>query len=118
MCNPLIQFEIINPVIDKKKPHYDSVKNLFTFTVETKYRYYIEARKIDEVTGEYTYYLLLSTKKFSEHCRVCETNMYNSCKIHPRGEFKEYIIRECGERGNIDMNKVNANNEYDTWLID
>ena len=43
--------------------------------------------------------------------------MYHSCKIHPRGEFKDFISRECEERGNVDMDKVDTNNEYDIWLI-
>ena len=117
MCNPLIQFEIINPVTDKKRPRYEKERNLFTFPVDVKYRYYIETRNLDENTGEYRYYLLLGINKFSEHCRLCETNMYNSCKIHPRGLFKDYIVRECTERGNVDMNKVDANSDYDIWLI-
>lgn len=117
MCNPLIQFEIVNPVTNKKKPCYDTANNLFIFPVKTKYRYYIEARTLDEDTGEYKWYLLLGTKKFSEHCRLCEVNMYRSCKIHPRGEFKEFIARECAERGNVDMDKTDANTDYDVWLI-
>lgn len=117
MCKPEIRFDIINPVSNRKKPHLNKEQNLFMFPVETKYRYYIEARNIDENTGEYKYYLLLSTIKFSEHCRLCEVNMYKMCKIHPRGEFKEFLYNECTERGNVDMNKVDANSEYDIWLI-
>lgn len=117
MCNPLIQFEIVNPVSSKKKPRYEKERNLFVFPVDKSYRYYIEARKLDEATGEYKWYLLLGVTKFSEHCRLCEVNMYRSCKIHPRGEFKDFIARECLERGNIDMDKVDANDTYDVWLI-
>ena len=43
--------------------------------------------------------------------------MYRMCKLHPRGEFKDYIERECEERGNVDMDKVDANSEYDIWLV-
>ena len=43
--------------------------------------------------------------------------MYGSCKIHPRGEFKDFISQECSERGNVDMDKVDANSDYDIWLI-
>lgn len=117
MCNPTIQFEIINPVTNNKKPRYDTNKDLFLFPVTKKYRYYIEARTLDKDTGEYNWYLLLGTTKFSEHCRLCEVNMYNTCKLKPRGEFKEYISRECAERGNIDMSNVDATNTYDVWLI-
>lgn len=117
MCRPEIRFDIINPVTNSKKPHYDTNKDLFLFPVDTKYRYYIEVRNIDENTGEYRYYLLLGRIKFSEHCRLCEVNMYGMCKIHPRGEFKEYVVQECVERGNVDMNKVDANSDYDIWLI-
>ena len=117
MCRPEIRFDIINPVTNSKKPHYDVNKNLFLFPVDIKYRYYIEVRNIDENTGEYRYYLLLSKIKFSEHCRLCEVNMYGMCKIHPRGEFKDYIVQECNERGNVDMDKVDANSDYDIWLV-
>ena len=41
--------------------------------------------------------------------------MYGMCKFHPRGEFKEYIVKECEERGNVDMDKVDANADYDIW---
>ncbi len=118
MCNPVIQFEIINPVTNKKKPRYEIERNIFRFPVETKYRYYIEAKQIDKDTGEYSYYLLLSTIKFSEHCRLCEVDMYNNCKLHPRGEFKEFIMQECAERGNIDMSKVDATSDYDIWKLE
>ena len=43
--------------------------------------------------------------------------MYGSCKIRPRGEFKEFISAECAERGNVDMYIVDANSSYDVWLI-
>ena len=117
MCNPCIQFEIVNPVTNNKKPRYDARSNLFMFPVDKKYRYYIEARNIDKDTGEYSWYLLLGNTKFSEHCRLCEVNMYGSCKIRPRGEFKEFISAECAERGDVDMYIVDANSSYDVWLV-
>lgn len=112
-----IKFDIVNPVSDKKKPRYNKERNLFTFPVDTNYKYYVEARKLNDTTGDYDWYLLLSKSQFSPHCRLCEVNMYRSCKIHPRGEFKNFISRECAERGNINMKKVETNSHYDTWLI-
>ena len=117
MCKPEIRFDIINPVSNNKQPHYDKTKDLFLFPATTNYKYYIEVRNINENTGEYRYYLLLSKIKFSLHCRPCEVNMYGICKLKPRGEFKEFVVRECEERGNIDMDKVDANSDYDIWLI-
>ena len=34
MCNPCIQFEIVNPVTNNKKPRYDARSNLFMFPVD------------------------------------------------------------------------------------
>lgn len=117
MCKPEIRFDIVNPVTNGKRPHYDKNKDLFLFPVDTKYRYYVEARQYNTDTGEYKWYILIGKIKFSEHCRLCEVNMYGMCKFHPRGEFKEYIVRECEERGNVDMDKVDANADYDIWLV-
>lgn len=119
MCNPSIQFDIINPISNRKKPHYEYERNLFYFPTENKkYRFYVEARQINKDNGEVNYYFLLGTNKFSEHCRLCEVNMYGMCKIHPRGEIKDYIVRECSERGNINVNFVDGNINYDIWKIE
>lgn len=112
-----IQFDIINPVTNKRKPRYDKEKDIFLFPVNIKYRYYIEASKTDKDTGLITYYLLLSKIKFSNQCRLCEVNMYSMCKIHPRGEFKDYVVRECNERGNITVDKIDSNSDFDTWIV-
>ena len=50
MCKPEIRFDIVNPVTNGKRPHYDKSKDLFLFPVDTKYRYYVEARNIDKDT--------------------------------------------------------------------
>lgn len=115
--NVSIKFNIINPKTDKSKPAYTRSNNTFLFPVKKGYRYYLETSTVDNDTGLISYYLLLSKTIFDDNCRLCEVNGYGKCKIHPRGELKTYISRECEERGNITCDLIDANRMYDVYAI-
>jgi hypothetical protein len=114
--NPIIKYEVINPVASNKKPYYDARKDLFIFPVTTKYTRYVESA-IYGSTGGREYYILLGTCQFSEHCRICHVDGYGKCKIRVRGELKDYIISETKYRGNINVEYVESTDSYDVFII-
>ena len=96
----IYKYNILNPVIDKHKPHYIEKGNWFEFPTTKRYRYYVEVSKLND-RGITEYYLLLSEELFDENCRICDYSIYHGTKIHPRGELKDYIVQESKERGNL-----------------
>lgn len=118
----IVGFNILNPKIDNKKPFYNSKKNIFYFKVDKPYKYYIEVSNTkDDDSIEYC--ILLSTVEFDENCRKCSVDLYGRCQIHPLGEFKNYIKRECTERGNINCNyywnvELAEGINYDVYCIE
>lgn len=120
MCygeNINLRFNILNPVKDKNKPYYSKTKDYFYFPVNKYYRYYIEVSQTNETTGQIDYCILISKTKFNDNCRLCEVVRNGHCKLRPRGEFKNYLIRESIERGNFECNLIDSNADYDTYMI-
>lgn len=109
-------FRPINPVCDRKKPHYDSVKGEFVFPVVKRYRYYVEVAQDSDIGGR-EYYLLMSTEKFDENCRICQTDGYRRCRVRVQGELKEFIISETKDRGNLECEYEESYENYDAFAI-
>lgn len=112
-----LKYNIVNPVVDQYKPYYNKIKNLFYFPVNRDYKYYIEATQIDENTHQIKYYLLLSINSFNDNCRRCEVTSTGKCKVQVYGRFKDYIVRECKERGNIICDLVESTDDYDIFVV-
>jgi hypothetical protein len=110
------RYEVINPVSSNKKPFYDFKRGLFVFPCKEKYRYYVETIITTDGFG-CQYYILLSSKLFNEHCRLCKVDDYNRCKINVRGDIKDYIISETKKRGNINIEYIESYDDYDVYLI-
>ena len=113
----IAKYNIINPISNRKKPYYDFKLNYFIFPVKRKYKYFVEAANYDSQRGITQYYLILSDIAFDDNCRVCETNMYNKCKVKLLGEIKDYVINECKDRGNIIVDYVETIDNADVFRI-
>ena len=114
----IYKYEVINPVVNHKSPFFDNKRGLFCFPVINKYRYYIECAVNNTNTGNRDYYILLSRIKFDTNCRLCDVDNYNRCKVKIIGELKEYVIKETNWRGNINVEHVETNDEYDVFKIE
>lgn len=114
----ILNYEILNPVTDRKRPFLD--KNcLFYFNVDNhNIRYYLECARIDDKTNIKKYYILLSEIKFDNNCRVCKIDSYGRCKFKPKGELLNYINNEIIYRGNVDLIKIDDNGVFITYLIE
>ena len=113
----ILKYNLINPAIDKKKPHYDEKTKTLNFPVKSNYRYFVQASQIDSVTHIKEYFLLLGTEKFDDACKKCQTNQYGRCSVHLSDEFKEYVIQECKERGNIIVEYTESEDTYDVYNV-
>ena len=110
----ILKYNLINPAIDKKKPYYDEKTRTLKFQVKSNYRYFIQATQINEVTHVKEYFLLLGTEKFDDACKKCQTNQ---CSVSLSGEFKEFVISECKERGNIIVEYTESDEGYDAYNV-
>lgn len=113
----ITKYNVLNPKSDRKKPYYDISKDIFYFPVKTKYRYFVEASQFNLEKNVTEYFLLLGTTKFDENCRLCEVDGYGKCKIKLKGEIKDYVKSECTERGNIECNYIETEDNYDVFRI-
>ena len=114
----LFKYDILNPVKNNKRPFFDEKKGLFYIPINAKYRYYVEAAITNQDTGGREYYILLSSIKFNEHCRLCNVDGYGRCKIKIKGEIRDYIIQETKIRGNVNVTYMETENIYDVYLIE
>lgn len=114
----IYNYEIINPVTNIKKPFYDFKRKLLFFPIAgNNYRYYIEAARNNENSFTREYYILLSRKKFNNNCRICHTDNYGRCQIRVKGEIKDYIIQEIKHRGNVEIEYVESEEDYDVFVV-
>lgn len=113
----IFKYEVINPVTNNKKPFYDFKRKLFLFPVDVNYKYYVECAVNNTETGGREYFILLSDISFDDNCRKCRVDDYGRCQINVRGEIKEYIIDEVKNRGNIEVNYINRELNYDVYQV-
>jgi hypothetical protein len=113
----IYNYEILNPVISPKRPFYDIKRKLLFFHANgSSYRYYIEVAR-NKNTFAREYYVLLSNRKFDDNCRICHVDNYGRCQINLRGEIKDYVIQETKRRGNIEIEYVESERDYDVFAI-
>lgn len=113
----IYKYNILNPLINNKEPYYDFEKDNLIIPVSKRYKYFVEAYTFDNETNNNNYYLLLGINKFDNNCRICDTNMYAKCKIKLKGEIKDFVKRECKDRGNIIIKFVESTDDYDVYMI-
>ena len=113
----LYTFNIEAPVTDKSKPFYYATRESLVFRNKIKYAYYLECSKIDEITGDKSFYLLLSLDKFNDNCRRLKRDSYGRYFARLHNEVKNYVVRETKERGNIDINYIESKDYFDIYNI-
>lgn len=113
----LYNFDIVAPVIDKKKPFYLENRKSLVFRLDIKYNYYVECSQFNEDTQETDYYLLLSQNKFNDNCRKLQYDNYGRYKAFLHDKFREYVSNESKNRGNIDLEYIESTEEYDIFSI-
>lgn len=112
----ILNYEILNPKTDNKKPFLDR-SGFFYFNTEYKnVKYYLECARIEN--GIRNYYILIGENKFDSNCRPCRVDNYSRCKFKVKGELKDYIIAEMNERGNVNVIEVDNNGLFITYLVE
>ena len=110
-------FNIEAPITNKKKPFYYKERESLVFRNEIRYNFYIECSKINEITGDKEFYLLLSNTNFNDNCRKLKRDSYGRYFARLHNEVKDYVIRETKERGNIDINYIESKDYFDIYNI-
>lgn len=113
--NDIIKYDILNPIPDKSLPFVN--KGILYFPIDENYRYFLEASQ-DNAYGGKDYFILLGKVKFSQHCRLCQTDMYKRVKLKLKGELKEYVNDVCEAKGNVNIEYVESAENYDVFSIE
>lgn len=110
-------YEIVNPVVNRKKPHVDTHGVFIVPNIRKNYKYYIEAAVYNQQTCDKEYFLLLGINNFNDNCRKCRVDDYGRLKVPIKGEVKDYILRESKERGNVDFEYMESSDTFDVYRI-
>lgn len=113
----ILKYNILDPAIDKHKPYYDEKSKTFKFHSQQRYNYFLQAYQINPTNNLKEYLLLLGKDKFDEGCRKCNTNQYGQCSVKLTGEFEKYVVTECKERGNIEVEYLSTEEGYNVYLV-
>ena len=81
------------------------------------YNYYIEVKRYNPSTLCYEYFILLGTDKFDEQCRKCRVDDYCRLKVALHGEVLDFVASEMKNRGNIQFEYYETEDNYDVWRI-
>lgn len=113
----IVKYEIVNPVINRKRPYLDDKDYLIVPNAIKNYKYYIECKLYNTKELCYEYFLLLGVTKFDENCRKCHVDDYGrlKCKLH--GETLNYIKTQRIANGNNVCNYLESEDDYDTFII-
>lgn len=113
----IYKYEIISPVIDRKKPHVDKTGAFIVPDIKYPYRYYVEVRRYNNSIFSYEYFVLLSTIKFDNNCRKCIVDNYGRLKVRLCREIKDFVNNEIAVRGNVDFEYIESEDIYDVFQI-
>lgn len=114
----LYKYEILNPVIDTKKPHVDTHGVFIIPKIRRNYKYFIEAISRDPNTQEKSFVLIFSLTKFCEQCKRCRVDNYGRLKVPIAGDLREYVVQECKSRGNVQVEYVESEEVYDVYSVE
>lgn len=113
----ILKYEIINPITNRKKPHIDKYGAFIIPAIKKNYKYYIEVKRYNTTTLCYEYFIILSIIKFDSQCKKCRVDDYGRLKLIVHGDIKDYIVNEINNRGNVEFNYMESEQEYDVWQV-
>lgn len=113
----IVKYEVINPVVNYKKPFLNSKGFLVIPHIGGRYKYYVECARNNPFNYEREYYVMLSNIKFDSNCRRCKTNSYGQLTIKLRGELYDFAVAECNTRGNVKFEYMETEEGYDVFQL-
>lgn len=113
----VFKYEVINNRIDRKKPFVDAKGFFIIPNIKTSYKYYLEVRRYNEQTLNYEYFLLFGFIKFDDNCRNCKLDDYCRFKLRLSKDLKEYVHNYFKDNGNVNIEYLESENNYDVWQI-
>ena len=113
----IYQFQILNPIIDKKKPHIDKYGVFIIPKIMKYYNYFLECCRFNNNIGFKEYFILLGYTKFNVHAKKCHVDNYGRLKLNVAGDIKDYITNEVTDRGNINVEYLSSETDYDIYKI-
>ena len=113
----IYNYEIINPVTNRKSPYLDGKGFIIAPAINKNYRYYIEVRRYNNNTLCYEYFILLSTTKFDNQCKKCRVDDYGRLKVKLGKELYDIAKEEMIATGNVSFVYNETENDYDVWEL-
>lgn len=114
----IAKYEVINPIIIRNKPYLNYRGELVIPNIASqRYKWYIEVARNNVITNDREYYILFSQHKFDYNCVKLTKDYGGRYVIRPHGEFADYITKEINIRGNVNIEFVECEQDYDTWEI-
>lgn len=113
-----VPYNVLNPVIDTKKPFLSKSGFLIFNADTTEYKYYLECSNRNAKNGDLEYLILLSKERLNKNYRSLEINDYGKYRFKPKGEMMDFIKEECKERGNIAITLLTKNEYYSVFKVE
>ena len=113
----IFKYEVIDPPTNYKKPHLNKDGALIIPNIIKNYSYYVEASLINNNIIGREYYLLLSATKFDECCRKCRVDTWGRLRLNLHGDLLAYVKSEIKRRGNVNVDYLETEDNYDVYKI-
>jgi hypothetical protein len=115
----ITQFEIVNPIPIRTKPHLNRRGELVIPNIATQhYNWYLEVAKDNTITFDREYYILFGHNKFDHNCIKLYKDYGRRFVVNLHGEIADFVHREIIARGNVDVNYLYSEDEFDVWQIE
>lgn len=114
----ITKYEVLNPITKRNKPYYNTKGLLVVPNVFSKhYKWYVEVARTNPITADRNYFILFSTERFDDNCiKVSKDSSKRPC-IELHRELKDYVDREIHARGNVELEYIESETEYDVWEL-
>lgn len=111
-------YDIVAPVIDRKKPFYYEKRRSLICRFRQRYTYYLEGSRYNQNTKTKDYYLFVGKIKFHDSCNKINNDDYGRAIMRLHSDFHDYVRDECYARGNINVTFVETEDNYDVYRVE
>lgn len=115
----IAKFEVLNPIPDKTKAHYNKRGELVIPNIATcNYRWYMEVARNNLVRGDREYFILFGITKFDNNCVKLLRDYTQHFVVTLEGEFGDFVRKELAARGNVNVTYLYSEDTFDVWLVE
>lgn len=114
----IYKYEILNPIPIITKPHLNRRDELVIPSIsKANYKWYIIGAQYNPTTNDREYYILFSNIKFDYNCIKLTKDYGRRYAITINGEFADYVYREINSRGNVNIDYLCSEDDFDVYIV-